>query len=105
MAHFLLNYSKKLNINFRMRQKMPEQETPEILENWREHFEALFSNLPIGISYLTPDMRYIRINPFLEENWDLSPRKSRTGTAMTSTGYTKTTRSGKAGRESAAYAA
>ena len=46
---------------------MPEQETPEILDNWREQFEALFSNLPIGISYLTPDMRYIRINPFLEE--------------------------------------
>jgi PAS domain S-box-containing protein len=46
---------------------MPEQKTAEILENWREQFEALFSNLPIGISYLTPDMRYIRINPFLEE--------------------------------------
>jgi PAS domain S-box-containing protein len=46
---------------------MPEQKTAEILENWREQFEALFSNLPIGISYLTPDMRYVRINPFLEE--------------------------------------
>ncbi|MHB8173700.1 MAG: PAS domain-containing sensor histidine kinase [Nitrospirota bacterium] len=46
---------------------MPEREAGETLEDWREQFEALFSNLPIGISYLTPDMRYIRINPFLEE--------------------------------------
>ncbi len=46
---------------------MPEREAGETLEDWREQFEALFSTLPIGISYLTPDMRYIRINPFLEE--------------------------------------
>ena len=46
---------------------MPERKAGESLENWREQFEALFSNLPIGISYLTTDMRYIRINPFLEE--------------------------------------
>ncbi len=46
---------------------MPERKAGEPLENWREQFEALFSNLPIGISYLTQDMRFVRINPFLEE--------------------------------------
>jgi len=37
------------------------------LMDWQGQFEAVFSCLPVGISYLTPDMRYIRINPFLEE--------------------------------------
>lgn len=36
------------------------------LLGYREQFEALFSNLPMGISFLTPDMRHIRLNPFLE---------------------------------------
>jgi PAS domain S-box-containing protein len=37
------------------------------LFDWREQFEAIFANLPLGISYLTPDMRHIRLNPFLEQ--------------------------------------
>jgi len=37
------------------------------LKDWRKQYEAIFSNLPVGLSYLTPDMRYIRINPFLEK--------------------------------------
>ncbi len=37
------------------------------LMDWQGQFEAVFASLPVGISYLTPDMRYIRINPFLEE--------------------------------------
>jgi len=37
------------------------------LKDWRIQYEAIFSNLPVGLSYLTPDMRYIRINPYLEK--------------------------------------
>ncbi len=53
---------------------MAERESGKALESWREQFEALFSNLPIGISYLTQDMRYIRINPFLEEKIGIKSR-------------------------------
>ncbi|MBI5695784.1 MAG: PAS domain-containing sensor histidine kinase [Nitrospirae bacterium] len=34
-------------------------------------YEAIFANLPVGLSYLTPDMRYIRINPYLEKKTGL----------------------------------
>jgi PAS domain S-box-containing protein len=37
------------------------------LRNWQKQYEAIFSNLPVGLSYLTTDMRYIRINPYLED--------------------------------------
>jgi len=39
----------------------------ETLLDWRQQYDAVFLNLPVGISYLTPDMRYVRINPFLEQ--------------------------------------
>jgi len=41
------------------------------LQDWRRQYEAIFSNLPVGVSYLTTDMRYIRINPFLEKKLGL----------------------------------
>lgn len=36
------------------------------LSDWHVQYSALFSNMPVGVSFLTPDMRYIRINPYLE---------------------------------------
>jgi two-component system phosphate regulon sensor histidine kinase PhoR len=41
------------------------------LIDWPQQFEALFSHLPLGISYLTPDMRFIRVNPFIEQKLGL----------------------------------
>ncbi|HLB25008.1 MAG TPA: PAS domain-containing sensor histidine kinase [Nitrospirota bacterium] len=35
--------------------------------DWQAQYEAIFSNLPVGIAYLTTDMRFVRINPFLEK--------------------------------------
>ncbi|MGA2192977.1 MAG: PAS domain S-box protein, partial [Nitrospirota bacterium] len=32
-----------------------------------EHYETLFNNLPVGLAYITPEMRYVRINPYMEE--------------------------------------
>ncbi len=36
------------------------------LNEWRMQYEAIFANMPVGVSFLTRDMRYIRINPYLE---------------------------------------
>jgi signal transduction histidine kinase len=41
-------------------------QTEKGLTGWRELFEATFKHLPVGLSYLTPDLRHIRLNPFLE---------------------------------------
>jgi len=38
---------------------------------WQEQYEAIFSTLPVGITFLTPEMRFIRINPFLESKLGL----------------------------------
>jgi len=38
----------------------------EILD-WKQQFDSVFLNLPLGISYLTRDMKYVRINPYLEQ--------------------------------------
>jgi len=37
------------------------------LHNWEVQYGALFANMPVGVSFLTRDMRYIRINPYLEK--------------------------------------
>ena len=44
----------------------------ESLEDVRRQFEAIFSNLPIGLTYLSPDMRFIRVNPFMEKKMGLT---------------------------------
>jgi PAS domain S-box-containing protein len=37
------------------------------LGDWQVQYDALFENMPVGVSFLTRDMRYIRINPYLEK--------------------------------------
>jgi len=37
------------------------------LHDWEVQYGALFANMPVGVSFLTRDMRYIRINPYLEK--------------------------------------
>lgn len=41
------------------------------LSDWQKQYGAVFTNMPVGIAFLTRDMRYIRINPFLEERLGL----------------------------------
>lgn len=41
------------------------------LTDWYTQYEAIFANLPVGIAFLTSDMRYIRINSFLEKRFSL----------------------------------
>lgn len=51
---------------------MKENSPKENLEDVRLQFEAIFSNLPIGLTYLSPDMRFIRVNPFMEKKMGLT---------------------------------
>src|SRR5512143_20952 len=44
----------------------------ETLRDWRVQFDAIFNFLPVGIAYLTPDMRYVRVNPYLEKRMGMT---------------------------------
>ena len=47
----------------------------EALNDWRTQFDAIFNHIPVGIAYLSPDMRYVRVNPYLAKKLERTPEE------------------------------